>query len=105
MAAVEAAEHVGNAVQPIDAHRLEIGPEDGLHRPLPAAIDAQLLRDARLMVQRLRLQPLRHLAGNLTERSLLKGFGGYLGAQGLLPLGAQRVESLRLPPLRSRATE
>ena len=38
--AVESAEYFRNAVQPIDAHGLEIGSQHGFDRALPAAVDA-----------------------------------------------------------------
>ena len=96
MSAVEAAKQIGDAVQAIDAHRLEIRSEDGFHRPLPAPVHPQLLRDARLLIQRLRLQPLRHLAGRLAERRLLQGLGRDLGTQSLLPSGSQCIEAVGL---------
>ena len=56
----------------------------------------ELLRDARISIERLRLEPLRHLAGDLAERRLLQGFGGYLAAQLLLPADTKCLESLGL---------
>src|SRR5579863_6853486 len=58
MAAVEARQEIGDAVQTVDAHSLEVRSQHRFDGSLPAAIDAQLLRDARLAVERLRLQPL-----------------------------------------------
>ena len=96
MAAVEAAEQLRNPVQAVDADRLEIGPQHGLDRALPAAFDPQLLGGARLVVHRMRLQPLSHAAGRLSERGLLQGLGRHLSPEGLLPLIAQEVERLGL---------
>ena len=89
MAAIEAAEQLGDTVQAIDADRLQIRSQHGLDRALPAVIDPQLLRDTRLVVQRMRLQPLGHACRSLAERRLLQGLGRYLGTEGLLPLVAQ----------------
>ncbi len=94
--AVEARQQVRDAVQPIDAHGLQVGSEHGFHGALPAAIHAQLLRHARLPIERLRLQPLGDLARHLAERRMLQSLGGHLRAQGLLPARAQCIERLRL---------
>jgi len=98
MAAIEARQEIGDAVQTVDAHGLEVRSQHCFDGPLPAAIDTQLLRDARLAVERLRLQPLGDFAGSLAERRRLQRFRRYLRAQRLLPARAQRVEGLRLRP-------
>ena len=104
MAAVEARQQIGDAVQAVDAHRLEIGSQDRFDGPLPAPIDPQLLRDARLAIQRLRLEPLRDLAGHFAERRLLQRLGRHLRAQRLLPARAQGVERLRSVRARDRGS-
>ncbi len=93
MPAVEARQQIGDRVQAIDAHSLEVGAQDGFNRPLPAPLHPQLLRDARPQVERLSLQPLRDFAGYLAQRGLLQRFGGHLEPESLLPARTQRVEA------------
>ncbi len=96
MSAVEAVEHLRDAVEPVDADRLQIGAEHGFHRAFPAALDPQLLREPRALIERLGFQPLRDLAGCLAERRLLQGLGRDLHAHRGLPPGAQLVHGFRL---------
>ena len=57
MAALKARQQRCDALQAVHAHRFEIGTEHRFHGALPALLDAQLLRDARHEMQRLRFQP------------------------------------------------
>src|ERR1700730_11969330 len=98
MAAIEARQEIGDAVQTVDAHSREVRSQHRFYGALPAAIDAQLLRDARPAVERLGLQPLGELARGFAERRSLQRFGRHLRAQRFLPSRAQRIERLRLDP-------
>ena len=96
MAAVEAPQQIGDHVQAVDAYRFEVGAQNRFDGALPAALHAQLLRDARLEVERLSLQPLRNLARHFAESGLLQRLGGDLRAERLLPARAHGIECLRL---------
>ncbi len=94
VAAIEIRQQVRDAVQPVDAHGLQVGSEDGFDRLLPAAFDPQLLRDPRLPVERLGFQPLGDLARSLAQGCRLQGFDRHLRAERRLPACAQGVEGL-----------
>ncbi len=57
----------------VQHHRLQIGTEHGLHRPLPARLDAQALGQPRQLLQLLRLQPIGDAFARV-QRGLLQGF-------------------------------
>ena len=96
MSAVEGSQDIGDRIEAVHAHRLEVGAEHRLHGLLPPVLHAQLLSDPRIGIERLRLEPLGDLAGNLAERRLLQRLGGDLPPQRLLPALTQRVQPARL---------
>jgi hypothetical protein len=94
--AVEACQQVRDAVEAIDAHRLEVGAQYGFDGAFPTLVDPQLLRDPWQAIERLRLEPLRDPARGFAERSLLQRFGRDPLSLYLLQTGTQRIERLTL---------
>jgi hypothetical protein len=93
---LKARQQRSDALQAVHAHRLEIGTEHRFHCALPALLDAQLLRDARQEMQRLRFQPFGDLSRRLAQRRLLQRLGGHEFSLRFLMACAQRIEHFGL---------